>query len=384
MSKRLTQIVNRDLHNDTDEPDHIYVDFSIVNNQPNGLSVPLQFTDLRSTSIVENPCDYYVAVARFKIDTIGLPVMIPLIQVGQSNPNLTVYSFTLAYNDNVFQQYLTYAPENANIQTPSAPLTNQDMTTKYYFVSSFMYFVDLLNDTLKSAFDGLKNLAGDLPSTIPPFILYDSTTGQMVLNVESSYDVKANQDPIYIYANPQMYNLLSGFEWLNQGATQPSGQNYRLHVFSLYNTNVYVQPDGTQLIQSYEEYNSIINWCPIQCLTVTSSSLPLSQTIINDPVQFNSLTNMTSSSSNISSPILTDFTVALDTGKEYLGSVNYTAPAQYRLIDLFGHGNVKQINLSVIWKDIYSNSYQFELASGCSANLKLLFRNKAFNKSNNI
>ena len=384
MAKRLTQIVNRDLHNDVDEPDHVYVDFSIVNNQADGSSVPLQFNDLRSTSILENPCDYYATIARFDIDTVGsIPILLPLVQVGQSDPNLSVYSFTLVYKTYVYQQFLQYVPENPSIPTPNAPLTKQDMTTKYYFVSSFMYFIGLLNNTLKSAFNGLKNVASDLPSATQPFILYDSTTGQMVFNCESAYDVKANQDPIYVYANPQMYNLLSGFEWLNQGA-QPNGKNYKLNVYSIFNTNVYVQPDDTQYIQSYEEYNSIINWCPIQCISITTTSLPISQTIISDPVQFNSITNMNSSSSNISSPILTDFTVALTTGKEYLGSINYVSPAQYRLIDLFGHGSIKQINLNVIWKDIYSNTYQFELASGSSANLKLLFRSKAFNKSNNI
>lgn len=383
MARRLTQIINRDLRNDTDEPDHIYVDFSIVNNQPDGKPVALQFSDLRSTSILENPCDYYVAVCRFKIDTVNsLPVMIPLIELGQENPNKTVYSFTLGYQDQAFQAYLQYSPENPSIQVPQAPLTSQDMTSKYYFVYSFMYFIGLLNDTLKSAFDGLKELV-TLPSQMPPFIMYDSVSGQMTFNCDSSYDTKGN-NPIYIYANPQMQNLLAGFDWMNYGYASSDGKVFRLNIYNLYGTNSFQQNDGTTIIQAYEEYNSIINWCPIQCLSIVSSTLPLAQTIVNDPVQFNSQSSMSISSSNISTPILTDFTVALENGKEYLGSVNYVSPAQYRLIDMFGHGNIKNVGLNVIWKDIYSNTYNFELSSGCSANLKLLFRNKSFNKTNNI
>jgi hypothetical protein len=85
---------------------------------------------------------------------------------------------------------------------------------------------------------------------------------------------------------------------------------------------------------------------------------------------------MTVQSSNVSIPTLTDFQVSLESGKEYVPSVDYTA-THYRLIDLFGHTPIQNIQLYALWRDNYGNSYQIQLPCGSSANLKLLFRKKS-------
>ncbi len=74
--------------------------------------------------------------------------------------------------------------------------------------------------------------------------------------------------------------------------------------------------------------------------------------------------------------IITDFEVALSTGKEYLPSINML-PFVYRLIDCFGHGDIKNINITAMWKDTYNNYYPMYLASGGNANLKIAFRKKS-------
>jgi hypothetical protein len=377
MARHLSNIVQRDLRINA-EPDHVYIDFSIVNNQPNGASVPLIFTDLRTQAVLTNPVDYYATVCRFHIDTFAsLPVILPQVQLGQSNPNLTVYSFTLEYDGSQAQEYLIFTPENLSEQTPKAPTLEQDMTSKYYYVSSYSYFVGMLNATLTSCYNALKELNSETPDTIAPFLLYDAESGSLIFNADSThYDVVNTATPIKIYCNPQMRNLLSSFEWLNYGTNAPNGMNYMLNIYSTYGTNILELPT-LNVLSAYEEYNSIINWCPIDSLAISSQNLPIHQTIISNPVDFNSTTSMNVNSNNVTLPLLTDFTVPLTTGKEWLPSVDYTA-IQYRLIDLFGHSPIQNIQLFVIWKDIYGNSHQLDLPSGGSANLKLLFRTKTF------
>jgi hypothetical protein len=62
----------------------------------------LVFNMTRTIPFLTNAEDYFLTVARFNLQTSNsLPVFIPDIQTGQSNPNLTVYGIVL------------YAPNNA-------------------------------------------------------------------------------------------------------------------------------------------------------------------------------------------------------------------------------------------------------------------------------
>ena len=374
MARQLTAIANRDFKYNS-EPDHVYVDFNIVNNRADGQDVPLIFSDLRTQEILNNPIDYYVTVCRFHIDTFAsLPVILPQIQTGQSDPNLTVYSFTMQFETFYAQVFLEFVPENKAEPNPRPPITQQDMSSKYYFITSYAYFVSLLNQTLLSAFNALAELTA-LPTEHPPFILYDTSSGSMIFNGDQlGFDVKNLENPIKIYCNNQMRNLLSSFEWLNYGYNASNGMNYLLNIYNQYGTNI-LELETYNVLTASEEYNSIINWCPVQCLAINSQSLPVYQTIISNPVDFNSTTSMSISSSNVTTPLLTDFQVALENGKEYLPSVDYQAQ-HYRLFDLFGHTPIQNIQLYVSWRDNYGNNYQLYLPSGSCANLKLLFRKK--------
>ena len=376
MARHLTQIANRDFKSYNSEPDHQYIDFCMTNNRPDGQPVPLIFSDIRTQEVLNNPQDYYVTVCRFHIDTFStIPAIIPQVQIGQSDPNLTVYSFTLTFEEHTAQVFLEFVPENRAEPTPKAPTTQQDMSSKYYFVSSYSYFVGLLNKTLTNAFNALAELV-DLPTTHAPFLLYDSSTGSLIFNADAvAFDTENVSSPINIYCNNQMRNLLSSFEWLNYGFNASDGMNYMLNIYSQYGTNI-LELESYNVLNAYEEYNSIINWCPVQCISISSQSLPLFQTIISNPQDFNSITSMSVQSSNITIPTLTDFQVSLESGKEYVPSVDYTA-THYRLIDLFGHTPIQNIQLYALWRDNYGNSYQIQLPCGSSANLKLLFRKKS-------
>ena len=76
-------------------------------------------------------------------------------------------------------------------------------------------------------------------------------------------------------------------------------------------------------------------------------------------------------------PIITDFKVALVSGKEYLPSVDYVASGLYRLVDLSGHQSQNTMQLSVYWSDIYNNLHPLNLCSGGSASIKMMFRKKS-------
>jgi hypothetical protein len=379
MSSAITKLINYEL-NDDNEPYHIYVDLSLVNNNPAGQSVPLVFSDLRNTSLIQNPKDYFTAIVRFHIDTYGsLPAWIPQIQTGQSDVNKTVYSFTLAYKTTVFEAFLEFIPQNVN-DPVKAPTNYQDMSSQYYYIYSYQSLFQMVNNTLQSAFTGLQTAVGSgFPSTEAPFILFDPIGKECVFNADSAcYDVKNTSSPIYIYANNQMYNLISGFQWNCLGEA-PNGQNYQLQIYNNYGTNTYTQGDYT-LLQCYEEYPSITTLSPVQCVIFTSSTIPLEPTIVSNASTFNSTTSINSSSNSATSPVLTDFTIAVDINNNYFPSIDYESPAQYRLVDLYGSGDISNLQMGVYWKDIFNNTYPLNLPCGGSCSAKILFRRKDFNQ----
>jgi hypothetical protein len=130
-------------------------------------------------------------------------------------------------------------------------------------------------------------------------------------------------------------------------------------------------------IQLYEEFQSTGNWSCIKSVQFTSASLPIEGTITGSTKSFGSISNMINYSQNNTTQILTDFSISLETGKEYYPAIDYVASSNnYRLISMFGHTEQQQIQISISYTDVYNNSYPLKLASGGKANLKLLFRKK--------
>ena len=377
-SKQFQSIVRNDMA-DPGSSDHIYVDLSVINNKLDGTSQPLNFTDLRNSVILENPNDYYMTVCRFHIDTFdALPLFIPQIDTTQSDPNKSIYSFTLKYKTYFYQAFMQFAPQNLSVSVPQAPnIAGQVVSNGYYYINSYSYAVNLFNTTLKTAYNGLASLVvagGDtLPTSNAPWLLYDPTSGDMVFNSDlAGYD-SALTYPIEVYLNPPALNLFASFEYMNCGQSS-NGMNYKLNIYNNNSTNI-MELSTYNCLQMYQQYPCVSIWNPVQSVILVSPTLPIQPSIVSEPIQFNSITKQNTSSQNVTMNIITDFEVALSTGNLYLPSINFI-PFQYRLIDMIGHQDVKTINIQAYWKDIYSNYHVFNLANGGNADLKIAFIKK--------
>lgn len=378
MSKYLNQIVKYDMNLDT-SPTHVYMDISILNNNQGSLPpVQLRFSDTRPKAVIDDPQEWYMSVIRFHIDTISLPCMIPQIKTGQPDINKTIYSFTLKYKTYIYQQYVIFAPQDATSKVPTST-SFQDNSTGYYFIYSNSYFIRLCNNALLEAYKGLSALvvgAGDtLPSAYEPWLAYDPTSSEIIMNCDKAgYDLQFVENPIEIYFNTPCYNLFSSFEFTTKTYNDPNGLNFQLNVFNNLDTNTMDLTNYTA-IQCYQEYPSTSTWSCVQSIILTSSNLPINPSIQASPQVFNSTTSMQINTQNVNVPVISDFEVALNTGKEYKPSINY-APYTYRLIDMYGHNAINQINIEAYWKDIYNNQYPLMLNSNTNANIKILFRKK--------
>ena len=144
----------------------IYYNVSIPHNDlisVAGSPTPAVFSEIRDEAIFNDaPKNWDMSVIRFSVPTTYIPIQFfpvepdPLVPL---NPNKSIYSITLSYNGNDFQQYLTWQTQDNGAPIPPPP-TGLNIATysgdlaylAYYSVYSFNHFADLINVALDTCY----------------------------------------------------------------------------------------------------------------------------------------------------------------------------------------------------------------------------------------
>lgn len=388
----------------TNIPDHIYYDLNIINNDTTGTNPPVRviFNEVRNSPFVNKPDDYYVSVARFKLETSNtLPIFIPQIELNQVDVNKTIYTFTMTYISPVnFQNYefqfnIGWTPENLSVASPPSPTTLDGQSSPYYYGYSYQHFVDLMNIALQACITGLNTtVQGATGSGIPnylsfPFFLLDENTKRLSLVArESVYSAVAGLHKVKIFCNSPCFNLISSFQAKYYGTNVTNGKNYEIVIRNIENTNFYLQNNSASppvylynALQMYQQYSVMPLWSPIDKIQFSSSLLPVSPSLAGKPEIFNNNTSLTQGGNNANITLsITDFQQQSDNGGNlYLPYIAYVPQGEYRFFDLFGNNPITAIELTVFWVDKFGNAHPFYLQSNCNASIKLLFRRKDFN-----
>ena len=407
------------------EPTHIYYDLEVANQALNDTGLPpsrLSFTQVRSSSILDNPNDYFMSIVRFSLDTAGaLPAMIPQIDLQQSNdpssnfftpafPNKTVYEVTLSYTDpsgNNFTstQPVIYIPHikagltYQGFQAPTAPPLTIDIgTSNYYWVQDLHQWIQMVNKALATAWAVVvagAGLSGD--NAIPPYLTWDSERNIATLyaNVAlfnqtydwNPYSTPLSPAPANLWFNAPLRVLFSSFEYTFQEYAPPN--SFLLRVYDRGDNVVakgsappsvagFLSPrfDAFKMVQSYSTGPIM---CPIESLIFTTSLLPVLPSLLGVPALFSGNSGVSNQDNNNIINTVTDLVVNLTTGSEYLPNVIYEPTAEYRLLDLQSNAPLTSIQISVVWKDIFGQVHDFYIQNGCQASLKVMFRKNAYN-----
>lgn len=188
---------------------------------------------------------------------------------------------------------------------------------------------------------------------------------------------------ISLFMNIQCYLLFTSFDREHFSFSSVDGKIYKLKIYDKQGlNNVTLSGYGTNYtaLKMEQDYNSSVYWCPVSTFIFTCSQLPVVPTMTTVPtITGTSGSGLNSSGNNASvSARMTDLIVPLENGTQYCPAVTYYPTAEYRLFDLFGDSPLNTLNITVLWQDEYGNEYPFFLTSGCSANIKILFRKKYF------
>ena len=194
-----------------------------------------------------------------------------------------------------------------------------------------------------------------------------------------------------IYNGNDAVNLARGTEYTlvaynnqYQNTTGGSRPTYPLVPFGATGGPPAVLPAAIPQIVVPQENSTTILWSPVQSIVFSTSLLPVQNTLLSKPVIFNFWNGTVSkpvggnSNNNVTAPVLTDFELQGASGTSSQVRITYTPTAEYRMLDLRGTTPVNAVEVSVFWKDKFANLHRFQLAPGCVASIKILFRRKDF------
>ena len=379
-------------------PYHVYYDLSFINNNTTGTNDPVVLTlsDTRTNPYIEDPSDYFVSVARFQISTSALPVFIPQVQLGQADPNKLVYAVTLTWSNAANTNHykittnIIYVCSDSSISTPNPPTISQDLSSTYYYVYTYQQWLRMINTALLTCYNNLASAVtagGDtgFPS-FAPYFEYDPIACVFILNANQlGYDQFVLTNPIKLYFNSSLFTLFNNLQNLTLTSADAIKYNLPLNywwnimIYSMNGTNI-LQSGANNFIQMYQEGSTIALLNPVESVVLTSGIIPINNENVGIPRLFNAskqLVGQTQNNANIS-PIISDFQIEMSPTNQYKPQISYVPNGEYRLIDLYGSSSLSNIQIGVLWKDIFGYFRQFILQSGMQANVKLLFRRKDY------
>ena len=206
--------------------DIVYYNADIINSKSSNSLTDnedpfVKFQETRNIPILKNAAAYEFSVLRFQINgpNKNLPLMVPQIALGlTANPtqdiDLTTYTMGLSieksFNVTVggvttlvtYKGYasepIIYIPENEtygslqNGSLPNPPLTQQDLSSYYYYVYTYDHWAGLVNNTFETIMRKLQSdfntwytatyTSSPTPATAPtiaskaPFMTYEPAT----------------------------------------------------------------------------------------------------------------------------------------------------------------------------------------------------------------
>lgn len=406
----------------TKDDDHVYVNMkvepsrSLTNPVLKKCAVSVNFGD----AVIKKPEEYHLIVQRFGIPAENIPIFIypTLGAVGSYTANDNVFSVTLSAGGQFFQAFTTYISNETYAQTN---------TIEYYFIYSYIQYIDMVNVAFASAFTSLKATFPGIAATRAPYLVYNPDTKLVSLIYQPSYlgfiDVYMNT-PMYeffdswdvsystflasngtyaklllknrlnnSYREPNLNVLIAtnstntitsaGLFTINMDGAVISAQGIPINTTARYvdaNTmTLSVSATATGPVNAIfsnwmysfdQEYATLYLWSSLQKIVITSGTLPTANEYTPSTVD--------PGSSNNFQKIITDFSPDIQTGTDSRSVIQYLPTAEYRRIDLKGNVELTTIDLQAYWQTYLGTLHPITLLPYAgSAEFKLCFEKKS-------
>lgn len=358
----------------TKDADHIYYDMVISHNDSvsvGGSPTDAVYSETRGEAILDKPSDYYLAIDRFSIPGLEIPIFI-------FTPD--AYSVAMDFNGNESGQKFVQFISDSSYDS-SHPF--------FYYIFSYQLFITMINKALATAFAALP--AKPAGVTAPPYLIYDESSSTFSMIAQQTYTpVSATLDSplnLRVYFNTPLYNFFQNFYTFFHGYAQTDGKDFHILLTNTYNNNILI-PFGAPgydalatLPNAYvnkQEFSSLYLWNAFKDIVITSGALPTALELVPT---LNSNGTVVQGRKD-SRKILSDFFPLIDLGPEVRSSFQYNASGKYRYIDLISDSPLFTMDLQFYWEDNFLNLYPILIPAHDIINIKIAFIKK--NKIGNI
>jgi hypothetical protein len=367
----------------------VYYNISIPHNDiisVNSNPTPASFSEARDAPLFYGaPKDWSMSVVRFTVPTQYIPIQYFPVEadpITPANPNKSIYSITLSYNGNDFQQYLEWETQNDGVPVPPPPggsgrdFQNNPDYLEYYSLSSFQHFCDLINKALDACYQ--TNIVPLLPAPTltynSPFITYEPNGSLFTLHCPATF-LDTNPLPVQLYMNTFLNeNFDTSFNTVYNSYAAPTGKNVEYPIVSFGGLNF--TPDATEesggFYTSRQEYDTTGTMTSFTSLIIRSVSLP----IVNEAISLQPRAGQRAGSGigGGTESIISDFEIDLGTsGRTLRNYIHYVPTAEYRRITMRGEQPIQRIDIEILWKDNYDNLYPVLIPAHDIATVKILF-----------
>ena len=355
-------------------PDFIYASLTLGNTQPDiNVVVPASGFYQSTSPILTKPDDYIGRIQRLETSGLSIPLIVPLTQIGQNDPNLLVYKFAMGYNG-MFSDPINvvFIPQSTGLVTPNPPLIYQDLRTSYYYLYSYSSLLYMWNIALAAA---LANLNGKIVTGVSeaPVFYFDPDYGIVLKAIKTGYA----QFPtpvtvtnfIQIYCDSTLLTLVNGFP-LNY-ISNVSGCNYS---FNLYDQVTNEDISTTHYIQKQQNIASLAYWPSLNIVQV-QSTMPVQYESLPAPIGTASIgqNNQQSQVSNVLTDIVIDSSI---------NPVSYSSPQIFNNTDILRVFNITKtsplysIDASLYWIDYFGRPFPLLLGINETITIKFEFIKK--------
>ena len=449
---------------------YVYYNADIISNRASdltsGLAVPappIRFNETRDAPIVGDASQYLFSIIRFTMNGSGLeiPLFIPDIvefqPIGTPNAqNITSYKVAITlqqtWNTNVGPVTFNLAPPPTVViwepqyknpiiaptpSLPTGPNGRQDLSSRYYWATTYDHFVTLINRAFIQAHISLYvafiNAWASTPGLTDPFPYVSFTdwatsadgfvspymTWGQTTNLFNLYaDTRAFGTPLTnfvpppivpgtatpatapsarLFFNTNLFNLFANFPnyyWNSTSipgfpATLAPGYVYEILFTNKFFSNVANYVGSTSVPTDFQhtywvnsqDYDSVSEiWSPVSSIVFTSTLLPIKAEQTGQPVVLgeNNLGDSQPTSQAAFQPIITDIALPLgDKGASaYREFLYYTPSAEYRLTAMTPSKiDIRNIDIQVFWKHRLTNElYPLQIPNQGSVSIKCMFR----------
>ena len=341
--------------------------------------IPASIFAYNDNPIIADPSEYYCSIARFEVPCDYVPLVQFIVQTNSAgiveDPNLGVNSFTLTYGNTVSTQaFIKFIPQIENQPTPPVGTLGQQFTP-YYFITSYNWWLQLLNTALNEAITDLKTqVGGAITNATAPFFNYDSSTQLITLYADKSWYSNILTTPIYIYFNSVSIPIFNGFNFNRVSSGSANGVDCYFVIRN--NNDLNLQTIGTvEYILSTQEYVGLSYLSTLSSFIIsTSMNIKSESSFILNPTNGNAQNLQYTN-------ILTDFIPDLSSTNE-AGLASkifiFTAPVNmYRPFQFNQRDPLYNIIVNISFTDSFGNVYPLQLPKYNNVTIKFQFMKKS-------